>query len=91
MYTLCRAKSLVAKSEQNVSLETIDDELGCDNIQIDHLKLLLQLPLVLQKASISHEPSTVVDYMFKVAQSYNSIYNTHKKMSQDTVGQLISM
>jgi arginyl-tRNA synthetase len=29
--------------------------------------------------------------MFKVAQSYNSIYNTHKKMSQDTVGQLISM
>lgn len=91
MYTLCRAKSLVAKSEQNVSFETIDDELSCDNTQIDHLKLLLQLPTVLQKASISHEPSIVVDYMFKVAQSYNSIYNTHKKMSQDTVWQLISM
>lgn len=106
MYTLCRAKSLVAKSvwltdndltgrdgyiRPPVGLSTIDaSNIALETIQSDLIKKLLLFSEIIQKSTKFHEPSVIIDYFYAITQKFNTMYATKKNMSENEIDMLIT-
>jgi arginyl-tRNA synthetase len=71
-YTHARIKSVLRKSELDVSLNTFNSTLHPSEKEL--LLLAEQFELILKQAADSLDPSTIAIYLFQLAQSFNSFY-----------------
>jgi len=71
-YTHARIKSVLRKSEIDVSLNTFNSTLHPSEKEL--LLLAEQFELILKQAADSLDPSTIAIYLFQLAQSFNSFY-----------------
>jgi arginyl-tRNA synthetase len=71
-YTHARIKSVLRKSEIDVSLNTFN--LALHPSEKELLLLAEQFEQILKQAADSLDPSTIAIYLFQLAQSFNSFY-----------------
>ncbi|MEK7526161.1 MAG: arginine--tRNA ligase [Patescibacteria group bacterium] len=74
-YTFARTQSVLAKS--NLQGET----LKVNNLEVEELsvvKYLIRFPEVVANAAQNYSPNLVANYLFELAQKYNTFYNKHK-------------
>ena len=71
-YTHARIKSVLRKSEIDVSLNTFNTALHPSEKEL--LLLAEQFEQILKQAADSLDPSTIAIYLFQLAQSFNSFY-----------------
>jgi arginyl-tRNA synthetase len=71
-YTHARIKSVLRKSEIDVSLNTFNSALHPSEKEL--LLLAEQFEQILKQAADSLDPSTIAIYLFQLAQSFNSFY-----------------
>jgi arginyl-tRNA synthetase len=71
-YTHARIKSVLRKSEIDVSLNTFNSTLHPSEKEL--LLLAEQFEQILKQAADSLDPSTIAIYLFQLAQSFNSFY-----------------
>jgi arginyl-tRNA synthetase len=73
VYTYARAKSVLRKAEA-VDLNVSHN--FTENYELDVLKRLSLLPEVVAKAAETYAPNLLAEYLYELAQSFNSFYNT---------------
>lgn len=71
-YTHARIKSVLRKSEIDVSINTFNSALH--PLEKELLLLAEQFEQILKQAADSLDPSTIAIYLFQLAQSFNSFY-----------------
>lgn len=71
-YTHARIKSVLRKSEIDVSIKTFNSALH--PLEKELLLLAEQFEQILKQAADSLDPSTIAIYLFQLAQSFNSFY-----------------
>ena len=71
-YTHARIKSVLRKSEIDVSINTFNSALHPSEKEL--LLLAEQFEQILKQAADSLDPSTIAIYLFQLAQSFNSFY-----------------
>jgi arginyl-tRNA synthetase len=96
-YTHARIKSVLRKSEIDVSLNTFNSALHPSEKEL--LLLAEQFEQILKQAADSLDPSTIAIYLFQLAQSFNSFYaalsivnaeNEEKKQLRLKLGSLVA-
>ena len=86
IYTVCRAKSLLRKATVSFDQKFTDlQQAGRTQQQIGLLQQLSELPTMLEKATIQHEPSLLVNYAYQLTQSFNTMYWATDRMIDDAV------
>ncbi|KAF2956496.1 arginine--tRNA ligase [Marinitoga sp. 38H-ov] len=76
LYTYARIQSLKRKAkETGYSLENIKLNL-IEPLERKLGLLLTQLPIVVMRAADDYKPNLIADYLFELAQTYNSFYNS---------------
>lgn len=105
MYTLCRALSLIKKAAQddtdlgnsivhtstdNKKTTQQENEDTLDDTMIDIVKKIADAPQILRKAADEHEPSLVVDYMYQLAQQFNTLYSAKKQITKSSAAMAIT-
>lgn len=86
LYTICRAKSLLNKATvtwKNAFNST--DTLDRTQEQIALLQQLSSLPNILEKAVETHEPCTLVQYVYTLTQAFNTLYGATDRMIDDPI------
>jgi len=75
LYTYARIQSLKRKAKENGY--TLEDTKLVINEKLERkLGLLLtQLPIIVLRAAEDYKPNLIADYLFELAQAYNSFYN----------------
>ncbi len=91
MYTLCRAKSVLSKSNAVDRVNT-SEEFWLEVLQADLIKLMLQYPRIIQRAVELHEPSVIVEYIYELTSGYNTLYNDRSqgKIAENHTNQMIT-
>lgn len=91
MYTLCRAKSVMAKSKIEWN-NSIASEKWLEILQADLIKLMLQYPNIIKRAVEQHEPSIIVDFVYELTSAYNTLYNDKSqwKIIENSTNQAIT-
>lgn len=74
-YTHARLKSILRKEEPNRQ-GTMGNK-GLEPLEKELLLLLEQFSDVVQQAANEHNPSTIANYVYAVAKTYNSFYTAH--------------
>lgn len=77
LYSTIRIKSLLSKAkEQKIEY----DSYGCvsTDSEKDIIKLLLELPRVLNKSYVSRSLNNISDYLYNLTSSYNEFYSENK-------------
>ena len=69
-----------AKAFQNGRLELAKKEVE----ELELIRMLARLPLVLDQVVESHRPSTLATYVIDVTKVFNSFYRAHKVLVEDT-------
>jgi arginyl-tRNA synthetase len=73
-YTYARIKSILRKEQVNGVKAQSE---GLLKLEKELLLLLEQYPDILKQAATDHNPSAIANYIFSVAQTYNSFYTAH--------------
>jgi arginyl-tRNA synthetase len=81
-YTHARIKSILRK-EQPVS-STLSSATSLLKLEKELLLLLEQYPEVVHTAAFEHSPAVVANYIYNVAQTYNSFYTVHKVLKAES-------
>lgn len=81
IYTYTRAKSILNQysSINTNSISGLDSE-----NEIEVIKLLNEYPSVVLESSKSYEPSLIANYIYKLAQAFNSFYNSLSILNAET-------
>lgn len=75
LYTLCRAKSVISKS--NIDSVTMNaPEWKLEDIEVTLLKRMIDLPDILADAARMSAPEALAEYMFNLSNTFNSFYST---------------
>jgi len=89
-YTYARSQSVLAKSEiRNPALPAGRPKLQTNsNLQIQKieeslLRRIAQFPEVISTATKNYSPNLLCNYLFDLAQSFNTFYNKHRILSTD--------
>lgn len=81
-YTYARTKSVLAKNKEGVA----DKDWGSYEFNSEEmavLRYLIRFPEVVEEAAIRYAPNLVCNYLYELAQKYNSFYNQHSVLSAD--------
>ncbi|OYU85713.1 MAG: arginine--tRNA ligase [Flavobacterium sp. BFFFF2] len=73
-YTYARIQSLLRKSTDDITIQTIPSSL--DSKEKELIKTLLQFPEVVQFAAKQYSPAQVANYVYELVKSFNSLYQT---------------
>ena len=85
-YTHARTCSLLKKAGVDLlsaQFENIDYGVLTDEVSVDLIKAMAQLPKVIEEAANKYEPSFVARYVIHVAQAFNKFYHDHSILGQD--------
>jgi len=86
IYTVCRAKSLLRKATVSFDQKFTDlPHTERTTQQIALLQQLSELPTMLEKATMQHEPSLFVNYAYQLTQSFNTMYGATDRMIDDAI------
>jgi arginyl-tRNA synthetase len=78
-YSYARASSIVRKSKEKGKYKI--PELSDTEIKL--IKKIAEFPEVVEKASINLNPSTIANYSFQLAQSFNEFYHANRVIKDD--------
>ncbi|SHF02808.1 arginyl-tRNA synthetase [Marinitoga hydrogenitolerans DSM 16785] len=83
LYTYARIQSLKRKAKDNGY--TLDNAEILINEKLERkLSLLLtQLPIIVMRAADDYKPNLIADYLFELAQTYNSFYNSLSVLKEE--------
>ncbi len=81
-YTHARIKSILRKEERENSSITITS--GLLKLEKELLLLLEQYPEIVYASAFEHNPAVVANYIYNVAQTYNSFYTVHKVLKAES-------
>lgn len=73
-YTYARCKSIIRKSSENKSDKNIEP----NTQELIILRTLYKYPEVVLEAGKTYSPNLICNYLFDLAQKYNTFYNKHK-------------
>jgi arginyl-tRNA synthetase len=79
-YTYARIKSILRKEQVNGVKAQSE---GLLKLEKELLLLLEQYPDILKQAATDHNPSAIANYIFSVAQTYNSFYTAHSVLKAE--------
>ncbi|MER3463726.1 MAG: arginine--tRNA ligase [Chitinophagaceae bacterium] len=79
-YTHARIKSILRKETPSGSLRT-DGTL--EKLEKELLLLLEQYPQIVKDAATEHNPAAVANYVYSVAQTYNTFYTAHSVLKAE--------
>lgn len=82
-YTHARIKSILRK-EPDVAQVKIDQYSPLLKLEKELLLLLEQYPEVVNQAATEHNPASVANYIYSVAQTYNTFYTAHSVLKAET-------
>ena len=75
-YTYARTQSILAKSTlQGVTLQETE---GLEAEELSVAKHLVKFPEIVSFAAINYSPNLLCNYLFELAQKFNTFYNKHK-------------
>lgn len=82
LYSTVRIKSLLEKSNENLENLKLEKLTGTEK---DTMRLLLEMPVVLNKAFESKSLNDITDYLYRLTSSYNKFYaENHILTCEDT-------
>ncbi len=82
-YTIARCNSVIAKSSDKKS-DSIKKEIVNDE-ELSILRALIRFGEVTENSAKSFAPNLLCNYLFDLAQTYNSFYATHRILSTNSV------
>jgi arginyl-tRNA synthetase len=85
-YTHARIKSILRKEQAAGGALSQMDDGGLLKLEKELLLLLEQYPDVVQLAALEYNPSAVANYIYNVAQAYNSFYTVHRVLQAESEG-----
>jgi arginyl-tRNA synthetase len=80
-YTHARIKSILRKTTDDGRQTTANDLLPLEKAVI---VLLEQYPAAIEESCIEHNPSVIANYVFHLAQTFNSFYTEHSVANAET-------
>lgn len=81
-YTFARTQSVLAKSKKEIkNLQLQGDDLNKEELAL--LRTFIHFPEVVTEAAEKYAPNLLCNYLFDLAQKYNSLYNEHKIIAGD--------
>jgi arginyl-tRNA synthetase len=80
-YTYARTKSVLAKSQMAVSRIKADYTVNKEELHI--LNYLYRFPEAVEEAAKRYSPNLVCNYLYELAQRFNTFYNQHSILSAD--------
>jgi len=82
-YTYARCKSILRKAQMSKpKIQNRYDDLSKE--EMDVLRVTYKFPEVVKEAAEKFSPNIVCNYVFDLAQKYNTFYNTHRVLDADT-------
>jgi arginyl-tRNA synthetase len=83
-YTHARLRSILRKAASS-ELRTSNSAPGLplEKLEKELLLLLEQYPDILQQAALEYNPSAIANYIYSVAQTYNSFYTVHSVLKAE--------
>jgi arginyl-tRNA synthetase len=86
-YTYARIKSILRKAKEIKKETTV--AVGTETapllkLEKELLLLLEQFPTVIQQAATEYNPSAIANYIYGVAQTYNSFYTVHSVLKAES-------
>ena len=88
-YTYVRGLSILDKSDKKISLFTnydLNSKSQIDKYEKDLLRLIYQFPEVVELVTREFSPHYVCNYLFDLAQSFNTFYNSDKVIGSTNEG-----
>lgn len=85
-YTYARCRSVLRNAEGATS-GVINPEYAFDAEERKIMQLIERFPFVVSEATRQLAPHTIATYLFDLAQSFNSFYNTHQILDDDLSAQ----
>jgi arginyl-tRNA synthetase len=76
-YTFARCKSVLGKSSKGVKPKSSKEE-KLNPEETSLLRSIYHFPEAVSKAAKDYTPNTICEYLYLLAQKYNSFYNKHK-------------
>jgi arginyl-tRNA synthetase len=81
-YTHARIKSILRKETGGSSEFKLQSQ-GLLKLEKELLILLEQYPEIVKEAAVEHNPSAIANYIYSVAQTYNSFYTVHSVLKAE--------
>jgi len=82
-YTHARIKSILRKEAVDGSKLTVETS-NLLPLEKQMLLLLEQYPEMVQQAALEHNPSAIANYIYSVAQTYNTFYTAHSVLKAES-------
>ncbi len=85
-YTHARTCSLLKKAGielSNIEFKDIDYTVLTDEVSVDVIKAMAQLPKIIEEAANKYEPSFIARYVIHVAQAFNKFYHDNSILVED--------
>lgn len=85
-YTHARTCSLLRRAEidpASIKFEDIDYSILTDDVSVDLIKAIAELPKIIEEAANKYEPSFVARYTIHVAQAFNKFYHDNSILVED--------
>ncbi|HHX61719.1 MAG TPA: arginine--tRNA ligase [Epulopiscium sp.] len=85
-YTHARTCSLLKKAgidPSTIEFKDIDYTVLTDEVSIDVIKAIAQLPRIIEEAANKYEPSFIARYVIHVAQAFNKFYHDNAILVED--------
>ncbi|MFL5742124.1 MAG: arginine--tRNA ligase [Flavisolibacter sp.] len=79
-YTHARIKSILRKQAPG----NFQEQTGLLKLEKQLLVLLEQYPEISKQASIEYNPATIANYIYSVAQTYNTFYTSHRVLQAES-------
>jgi len=83
-YTFARCQSILRKSKSQSSKFKIENYSDISKEELDVLRVAYKFPEVMQEAVEKFSPNFVCNYVFDLAQKYNTFYNSHRVLEAET-------
>jgi arginyl-tRNA synthetase len=80
-YTYARTNSVLAKSERVEGKHIFEIKLETEEISL--LRSLLHYSEVVESACANYSPNLICNYLYSIAQKFNTFYNAHKILVED--------
>ena len=82
-YTYARCQNILIREKKGVSVKKIAYS-DFTREEMDVLRIMYQFPEVVYDAAEKFSPNLICNFVFDLAQKYNSFYNTHRVLQADT-------
>ena len=82
-YTHARIKSILRKEESGITGSAVNSG-QLFPLEKSVITLAEQFPAIIAQANAEHNPSVIANYIFRVAQTFNSFYTEHSVMNAES-------